>query len=610
VVAGDRNAGGFDGDGGPAAIAAIDQPAALAVRPDGGFLIADAGNNRVRLVDASGRIRTIAGSAVPGCAGNGGRAVTARLGSPDGLAMFSDGSVAVADAECDAVWRIAPDGSISTLAGIGVRGYAGDGGPARAAQLNAPEDLAAESDGSLLVDDSRNMRIRRIAPDGTIATVAGGGTRPAYDGASATAVAIDPSGLAVLPDGGFLVSDDAGHRVWRVSPLGVMSAFAGNGRSNRDDNTRPIGDGGRALAALVDGPGPLAVATDGSVLLVDSGELRRVTTDGRIRAVAGAPGLSGSDPVAEPIADTLFAGISALVPTGDGGVLVADEGNNRVRFWFPDGPNRRLMLDAADAETLGAVARVERLSFRISAPAAVQLDVFGRGGRLARARARAHAGENRLVVRLPRASLLCRVRLIATGAGGQLAAAQQTPFLDYSRYLSIPPPPPILPLPDPTFLNFVSLAPGAQAELDIAADGRATIRRVLADGFFRGAGYFIELDAATMRRLRNLLNALAPNDFEGDTEYWRSRDAYSYRAVLPGRNGFYALTADLYETRVLGAPCLSDRDFPPATRRQWRLVRFLTGLVRDELRLHGAAVPPPPPLPAPIPPPARHRHAA
>jgi hypothetical protein len=216
---------GFGGDGGPAREAKLSSPSAVAVTPDGGFLVSDTGNDRVRRVDPAGRIITVAGGGLAGSPlGDGGPATAARVPSPRALAVLSDGGFVVASAA--RVRRVGPDGVISTLAGTGRRGFAGDGGLATDASVT-PRSLAIAADGSLLIAGSR--RVRRVGADGRIMTVAGDGQRAsAGDGGPAILASFrEVSSVAALADGGFLIADPQAHRVRRVDALGMISTVVG-----------------------------------------------------------------------------------------------------------------------------------------------------------------------------------------------------------------------------------------------------------------------------------------------------------------------------------------------------------------------------------------------
>src|SRR5215468_9513379 len=234
TIAGSDSFGDFKGDGGPAIAATLNEPLGVAVMPDGGYLIADAGNDRVRRVFADGTIRTVAGTGLYGDSGDGGPATAAQIKDPLGVAAMPDGGFLIADGGAGRVRRVLPDGTITTVAGNGTRGYSGDGGPATAAEINVVYSVAVTADGGFLIADSGNRRVRRVSPTGIITTVAGTGVQgSAGDGGAATAAQLnDPDGIASTPDGGFLIADFFGNRVRWVSPTGVITTVAGTGSAS------------------------------------------------------------------------------------------------------------------------------------------------------------------------------------------------------------------------------------------------------------------------------------------------------------------------------------------------------------------------------------------
>lgn len=184
---------------------------------------------------------------------------------PDGLAVLPDGGFLVADAAQDRVRKVSPDGVISTVAGTGQEGFSGDGGPATRARISGPAAVAVLPGGGFIIADAGNRRVREVNADGTISTVARGGTttlaRGIGDGGPATAaVLIDPLGVAALPDGGFVVSDVGLARIRSVAPNGTITTLAGGG---------PLGLGALAANAGAGVPGHLVALSDGGVAFVD-----------------------------------------------------------------------------------------------------------------------------------------------------------------------------------------------------------------------------------------------------------------------------------------------------------------------------------------------------
>ena len=169
---------GFSGDGGPATAAELNAPRGVAVDASGNLYIADALNNRIRKVSSDGIITTVAGNGSLSYSGDGGLAADAQLSGPRGLAVDGAGNLFIADFDNNTVRKISASGIITTVAGNGVAGFSGDGGPATSAQLNGPWGVAVDRAGNLFIADSANNRVRRVSSSGDITTVAGNGSSP------------------------------------------------------------------------------------------------------------------------------------------------------------------------------------------------------------------------------------------------------------------------------------------------------------------------------------------------------------------------------------------------------------------------------------------------
>jgi sugar lactone lactonase YvrE len=219
---------GSTGDGGPATSAELNTPSGIVAAPNGDFYIGDYGSHKIRkVVAATGIISTYAGSGPAGYTGDGGPATAARLRQPQGMALAANGDLYFADTSNDVVRKVtASTGIITTVAGTGVAGYSGDGGPATAAQLRTPEAVSLTTSGDLLVAERGNNRIRRISAAGTITTVAGTGTAGfTGDGGPATAARLDtPRGVHAASNGIFYIGDTLNRRVRRVG--GTLSVVA------------------------------------------------------------------------------------------------------------------------------------------------------------------------------------------------------------------------------------------------------------------------------------------------------------------------------------------------------------------------------------------------
>ena len=198
---------GYSGDGGPAVGAALNQPRGVAVHSAGNLLFADSFNNVIREIRRDGTIDTVAGNGQRGYSGDGGDPKRAELFAPLGVAISPDGSVFIADTNNHRVRRIDHGGKIVTFAGTGRAAFGGDGGPATAADLNLPTGLAFDTAGNVYIADSGNNRVRKVSSNGTITTVAGDGT---------SAVLAAPVAVAVSPSGVLFITDTDNHRVVKL----------------------------------------------------------------------------------------------------------------------------------------------------------------------------------------------------------------------------------------------------------------------------------------------------------------------------------------------------------------------------------------------------------
>jgi hypothetical protein len=344
-------AGGFAGDSLAATnpTVRLNAPRGVSPTPDGGFLVADTGNNRVRKVSPTGVITTVAGNGAAGAGGDGDAATGASLNQPRDVAALADGSFLIADTGNNRIRLVTASGLILTAAG-GPAGFSGDGGPAGKALLSGPSSLAALVGGGYLVADTGNNRIRRVDSAGTITTVAGnGGTGPGGDGGPATAAQLNaPQGVAVSADGAVFIGDTGDQAVREVDTTGTMTTLAGNGTPGFS------GDGGSPTAAQLNNPRGVAT-TNGVVWAADAGNnrVRRVsnvttttTPTTNQRPPQQAP--IGIDPpkigvsiVAQAVAGTVlirFPGTKAFVPLSAAGNFPLgsefDTTHGTVGIWF------------------------------------------------------------------------------------------------------------------------------------------------------------------------------------------------------------------------------------------------------------------------------------
>jgi uncharacterized protein (TIGR03437 family) len=250
-------------------------PVGVVVNYAGEIWVADYLGNRVVKVAPGGAAVPVAGTGEAGFSGDNGPALKSRLNRPRGLAVDWVGNIYVADSGNHRVRMISPGGNIATVAGAGVRGRRGDGGPATSAELDTPAGVAVDGEGNLYIAEPGGHAIRRVDRRGLITTVAGSGQKGyAGDGKAATVARLDsPAGVAVDYDGNLFIADTGNHRIRSVDRKGVMRTIAGEGAAGF------AGDGGLAHLARLRSPSSVAVDPDGRVYVADleNGRIRRLT---------------------------------------------------------------------------------------------------------------------------------------------------------------------------------------------------------------------------------------------------------------------------------------------------------------------------------------------
>jgi uncharacterized protein (TIGR03437 family) len=322
----------YSGDGGPATRAELDSPHAVATDAGGNVYIADTANNVVRKVSTSGTITTFAGNGLTGVGGGGGPATAAQMIGPAGLAVDGQGNVYISDTVGQRIRVVTlSNGQINTYAGNRTEGYSGDGGAAINAELNTPTGLAVDTSGNLYIADTLNSVIRKVTPAGTISTVAGNGIQGyAGDGGLATAAELYyPQAVAVDASGNLYIADTQNNRVREVNTAGIISTVAGNGTFGYS------GDGSWAVNAQITAPVGLAVDSLGSLYIGDSnGVVRKVFPNATIATIAGNGSIGYTGDGGAAAAATLNSPEGVAVSTG-GLVYIADAGNNAVRMLEP-----------------------------------------------------------------------------------------------------------------------------------------------------------------------------------------------------------------------------------------------------------------------------------
>ena len=375
TVLGDGHAG-LEGDGGPAAFARTAGNEGMAIDGDGNLFIAERAANRVRRIDTRGNLTTVAGTGVPGSDGDGGPALSATLNQPVDVDVDGQGNLLIAELTGNRIRRVSTNGVIDTIAGTGLPGGAGDGGPATAAELHGPQSVVVDASGAVFIADWNNRRIRRIHPDGTMQTVAGlVGGRVESGGPALESRLTLPLAITPTLDGRLLIVEQSARRIRALVPAPqsgtdppssripdtqpadtlpasvafvppasalpsgaplagdlVAEVFAGTGESGN------AADGEFRLSAALASPRGIAIDGIGRLLIADTGNhrVRRLDPDGVVRVIAGT-GASGSAGDGLAAVAAQLNRPSALVVDSNGSIYVADSGNFRIRKIDPDG---------------------------------------------------------------------------------------------------------------------------------------------------------------------------------------------------------------------------------------------------------------------------------
>jgi hypothetical protein len=299
--------------------AKLNIPYGVTVDGYGNLYIADTHNNRIREVGINGIIATVAGNEGGGYFGDGGKATSASLNSPTGVAVDGFGNLFIADQDNNRIREVGTNGIITTWVGDGIAGSFGD-------ELYYPRGVAVDGYGNLYIADTFNNRIRK-AGNGIITTIAGGGNNYPGDGGAATNARLDwPSGVAVDGYGNLYIADYYNNRIREVGTNGIITTVAGNGGSGSS------GDGGAATNAELREPAGVAVDGCGNLLIADyqNNRVREVGAGCIITTVAGngTNGYSGDGGLA---ANAEINGPWGVTVDGYGNLFIADSGNQRIR---------------------------------------------------------------------------------------------------------------------------------------------------------------------------------------------------------------------------------------------------------------------------------------
>jgi uncharacterized repeat protein (TIGR02543 family) len=318
-------------NGTPALSVSLNLPSGVASDGKGNVYVSLRGAHQVVRIDPSGILYLVAGTGAQGSqggSGDGGPATAATLSIPLALTFDTSGNLYIADAGSNRIRMIDTNGIIHTYAGNGNNINSGDGGLAINASLNTPSAICFDGSGNLLIADTGNDNIRKVSPQGIITKVAGTGN-PAFDGPNgtlATAAFSSPTGIAVDPLGNIYVADSGNQRVRLLATNGVTSVIAGNGTKGS------FGDGRQATTAELNNPGALLFDSAGNLYIADIGNdrVRRITSNGVIANYAGSGTVGAGGDGGYAIAANINLQSIAIDPQNN--LIIADGANYRVRF--------------------------------------------------------------------------------------------------------------------------------------------------------------------------------------------------------------------------------------------------------------------------------------
>jgi len=290
------------------------------------------------------QVTTLAGTGVSGAAGDGGPAVDAQVGNPYGLTIGPDGALYVCEIDTHRIRRIDLEtGLISTVAGTGEMGYSGDGGPATEAQLNEPYEIRFDSGGNIFFVEMRNATVRRVdAETGVISTVAGTGEVgfSGDDGPAVEATFKQPHSIAFGPDGALYICDIGNHRIRRVDlDSGEVTTFAGTGEQ------APTPDGSPIAGTPLNGPRTMAFSSDGDLYLAlrEGNQVFRLDWETKTWELLAGTGEKGYSGDGGPALEAQLSGPKGIDIGPDGGVYIADTESHTIR---------RIDLEAGTIDTV------------------------------------------------------------------------------------------------------------------------------------------------------------------------------------------------------------------------------------------------------------------
>ena len=336
---------GFSGDGGPANQALLSSPFAVAVDSTGNVYIVDNGNQRIRKV-TNGTINTVAGNGIGGFGGDGGPATSGELANPSSVVVDSSGNYYIADTFNSLIRKVTSSGTITTYAGNinSGPGYV-DATVATLGQLAFPSAVALDAAGNLYICESLagggggigNNRIRKVSTSGVLTTIANNSTGAAGssgDGGPATAAHLNnPLGIAVDKAGNLYIADTNNHKIRRIAANGIITTVAGTGIAGFS------GDGGAATSAQLNNPTGVSVDASGNLFIADNRNfrIRMVSANGTITTIAGKAS-SGDSGDGGPATNAQLKFPTGTAVDSAGNVYVADNQNSAIRLLTPPAP--------------------------------------------------------------------------------------------------------------------------------------------------------------------------------------------------------------------------------------------------------------------------------
>ena len=340
---------GYTGDGGPATSAGLNHPIEINCDLAGNLLIADYYNNCVRKINTSGIITTAAGTGSPGYSGDGGPATAAQFNGVYGVCVDHTGNIYVTDNGNWVIRKVNTSGIVTTIAGTGIPGYSGDGGPATGAQIGGTTFIRTDVTGNIYFADNSNQVVRMINTSGIITTIAGNGTIGySGDGGPATNAQLNYP-VGVYPDnlGNLYIGDGLNNVTRKVNSSGIITTIAGTGAAGFS------GDGGPATDATFNTSNDVITDAAGNIYIADNlnNRVRKINASGIITTIIGTgiPGFSGDG---GPATVAQLYNVNGLAINSSGQFFIADVLNNRIRtlttapslFYYTGGDARTLLI--------------------------------------------------------------------------------------------------------------------------------------------------------------------------------------------------------------------------------------------------------------------------